>query len=1526
MADAKQFTPVQATRKYFTKEERDAYPVDIRYETVFQGGPIAQTREANPEALEELRKDVYGWIKDVLPGPVLNRITVELTPYISRKGKNAKLSEEQWAEIYKQPGEIMGAATTNALHSFIELSYNFDNDTIQKSTYHEAFHVAARWLLPDADYKAVMDHFKGNEEAAANAFMDFAKKKKGKEAQPSFIKRIFRKLRLIFKRVRNGLQGKGFLAPEDVFKKLWGKEYEMLPESKRAERVAFGKNPRYNVVSDYKPKKTIIERGNKIRIKDTYEYKPRRGKIGVVTRKSDQFGWEVKLEDGNTVFVNESDMEIIEPTRLPPITPEENKKRIEAFIKANPYREITPLEEGDVFTRVVWGEIPDVIDPNSLDIVGMEQVGDDLRAIHVTDEPEFWSQKLQEDYGREGPGTVVEIEAMEGDILTDDPQYAIPEETGYMADSKVLITGRKIFRKGKDFIVKGETWPPLPEGGITRYSMAPKQTLEEWAKSYIQGYIDAQPKTKRAEVEKAAKKEEKVFDKEYPKDTVAIWDTVKNIPNISKVGWKEDKPDFKAWQRLLSVPSHFFHEVEAMGRVFNDGLENVDNRHIILDQITMAPDGHYYTVEIDTFAKQDKAGYKKLKEYLKHRDQNQIGYSIKKNEETKQWELFGVKDKKAPVAVFSDEQQAVDAMIQAEADDYRKDGASDQAVNALIAARKITTNGFEILFQAMRELMIHYQATGQELPTETVNIDGKAVTVDLKLALAKMGDMRGYYMPRIRKPGRYTVTAVKKGAHPLLKNFDSKKIAELWASNKKQQGYEVSLGKSKRMPEDVFEMAGQVIAQEAIINEALQRIRTKKYTLEDFGLEVVDRKQGPGKRDFMVKGPTTKQLNALFKRMGGRFFPSDPGGPRVWHFENPGAHFESRLAKAIAFERAAMEVDSSTQAVFAKALVEQVSNIIKGRGVRAHMIQRVDAKGLDVWEGYEEDPRIALAKYARGVSAGEAKKIMARNMLSHFTGTDISWQEFREMEGEDATYEDYLEFIENRRVDPVKQPNAFKEGKSYIQNMLRNEEAVDRLVGAVKGIAVLKYLGGRISAPLVNLTALVTSVPASMEGFGKIPIHKTFKYLAKASKLYGIYRFGNKNSLPDDIRMLFDEIHNKGWHNAQYNREALAVLRGKVGRGWDKLIDWSMIGFGATEQLNRVSTIAGAYLGLKAQGQKDHDAMMALAKKISDQAHGTYGKANYPLIARGSHPAAQVMKAFYVFKTFSHNYMLTMKDLWGDGWRPENGKAFVYMAVSPAILAGAGGIVGWELIMKAIASAFDLDDPEEDMYNWLEANINEYVVDFARFGGFGLIGMNLKGSLEIGVTDLPTTWKDVLGAPGSVISDFYEGGVNIAKGNISKGLEKISPLAIAGPIKAYREATEGLTTRTNAPIFYGRERVKADTTDAILRALSFNPAGIAKIREQKWAERQQELKYAELRTEIYSKIKKFMLQPVGDRNKVDWLNILEDVREYNERIKRRGLRGIVPFITKRSIRTNLRRSFRPRKSELRRRAKMAIGE
>jgi len=489
-----------------------------------------------------------------------------------------------------------------------------------------------------------------------------------------------------------------------------------------------------------------------------------------------------------------------------------------------------------------------------------------------------------------------------------------------------------------------------------------------------------------------------------------------------------------------------------------------------------------------------------------------------------------------------------------------------------------------------------------------------------------------------------------------------------------------------------------------------------------------------------------------------------------------------------------------------------------------------------------------------------------------------------------------------------------------MKHMLRNEEAVDRIVGTIKGLAVLKYLAGRVSAPVINLTALATSVPATMNAYANIPIHKVPGYLAKAAKLYGQYKWG-KIKPSRSIRNLFDEIETKGWHKAQYNREALSVLQSRLGKGWNKAIEWSMLAFGATEQLNRVSTIAGAYLAIKAQtptSQFEHDTALKTAKEVSDKAHAVYGKQNYPYLARGG-KLARIIQLGYVFKTFSHNYLLTMKEV---GFDKRNAKAFAYMAISPAILAGTGALVGKQIIfglVNLIMKAFDkdVDDPEESFYSWVSDSFGEYPEYMARFGILGIPRVNLKGSLEIGITDIPTTLVEILGAPGSIVEDFYYGGKSILKGDWAKGLEKVLPTSLGNTIRAVREGTQGVTDRSNAPVFYGKEQLMPDMIDSIYRFISFNPARVAAAREKQWRERKVERSYSERRRAIYDKIRKFYSRPSENRLKSDWLDsgILEEIDEYNARIRRRGLYPEIPMMNSRSIRTTLRRGFRPSKRE-----------
>ncbi|MCG7851920.1 MAG: hypothetical protein MIO92_05305, partial [Methanosarcinaceae archaeon] len=994
-----------------------------------------------------------------------------------------------------------------------------------------------------------------------------------------------------------------------------------------------------------------------------------------------------------------------------------------------------------------------------------------------------------------------------------------------------------------------------------------------------------------------------------------------------KAGFVKSKEDTTVIDRLISTPSHYFNKVPAAQRMYEGALRFPDNQQAYVNAITKSKmNGDYFTTRLEKLNKDLPEEYTALKDYLVSKDMNQVGFSVKQDDSGK---FYTVLDPKGvTVGRVVSENGAWTLAITEEAKRYRDEGSSEQAAQALIGFRAMMHNGFNILYTNIRQTIARLEALGLDLPEVAVWSSGAKVQVNLKQALQMMGDLRGYYFPRQRAPGRFMVTGERKDGARFMDFRDMKITAQKLVNKLTLKGYDASYSKSPALPEDVFEMARSTVAIQAEINAALGRIKQKAgVTLEDFGLKRVEFITDTMKasfanydisltdNDFLVTGPWNKDMTPVFKAMGGKWYRAE----RVWHFYNPPKNFEQRLASALL--QKVNIVDRQMAILFAKNLTEQAANVLKARGHRVHMIQRTMAKGQEVWKGYETDPARSAANYASGLAAGESKRILAADLVAAMTGTDYTWEQYKDDRlefDEKPDYSEYLKVIEKRRIDPASQKNAFKDAKIYMEDLLRNNEWIDRFIGGVKGVAVLKYLGGRVSAPIVNLTAMVTSVPACMNGFANISPGAIAPLLTSAANHYTRYKLFQKTGIPADVINALDYITNKGWDKSQYNKEALSVLEGKLKGGWRKLLEYSMMAFGASEQLNRASTILGTFMGIKAQGGDfNFTQAMELAKRVSDQAHGVYGKINYPFMARGSNPAAQLIKSFYVFRTFSHNYLLTMKDLWGHSWKPEHAMAFNFMLISPAIVAGTGASIATPIIAALFKMAgLGGDDPEEDLYAWISANLGEYTEELTRFGLFGMAGVSLKGSLQIGITDIPTTIPEVLGAPGSMVTDLAYGAESIIRGDVSKGFEKILPLFAGNVLKGIRESTEGVTTGSNAPVFYGKEPLVADTIDAILRSMSFNPSRIAAIREKQWSERKVEAKYREIRSDIYAKFKRFYLAPKKNRSKADYIDLLSEVRQYNARVKDRGLtaKGI-PFITKQAIKNNLKRAFRPTKRE-----------
>jgi hypothetical protein len=240
---------------------------------------------------------------------------------------------------------------------------------------------------------------------------------------------------------------------------------------------------------------------------------------------------------------------------------------------------------------------------------------------------------------------------------------------------------------------------------------------------------------------------------------------------------------------------------------------------------------------------------------------------------------------------------------------------------------------------------------------------------------------------------------------------------------------------------------------------------------------------------------------------------------------SPAKDIEPRLKKAVISSAGIPGIEEQT--IFAYFIATEVANVVKGRGYLSHRIER--GKGIDkeVWVGYEEDPIKASSSYVAGIAAGVAKKDMAFKMVRAVSGTDIDRADF-------DSYEDYLAEVKKRRIDPDKQKNLYHDVQTYMEEQLRNEEVADRIIGFIKGVTVLKYLGLRVGSALVNLTALATSAPAAMNEFAGVPLHKTLPALGKAIGDYARYK-RNPESLDPFTRKVFDYIYEKGWHKAQYN-------------------------------------------------------------------------------------------------------------------------------------------------------------------------------------------------------------------------------------------------------------------------------------------------------------------------------------------------------------------------------------------------------
>lgn len=261
------------------------------------------------------------------------------------------------------------------------------------------------------------------------------------------------------------------------------------------------------------------------------------------------------------------------------------------------------------------------------------------------------------------------------------------------------------------------------------------------------------------------------------------------------------------------------------------------------------------------------------------------------------------------------------------------------------------------------------------------------------------------------------------------------------------------------------------------------------------------------------------------------------------------------------------------------------------------------------------------------------------------------------------------------------------------------------------------------------------------------------------------------------------------------------------------------------------------------------------------------------------------------------------------------------MLLSPMLVGGFGASFAAKplsILLQGIMRLFGVksDDPEEDMYKFFESNMGPMSARVARYGLPGLVDANLKGSVDVNNVGVPTSLVDIFGAPGAVIKDIYEGASEAYSGNVWKGLEGMVPNAVSSLSRAVRESTEGVTKKSNAPVFYGTEPLKLSFQDAVMKAMSFSPASMAEKKERLWSESKVKKKYNDDKSEIMDKYRRFYLLPLEKRSREKLYDLQLEVMEFNQNLWDHKIsRFEVSPITPKGIRTSLRRTFIPSRME-----------
>jgi hypothetical protein len=291
------------------------------------------------------------------------------------------------------------------------------------------------------------------------------------------------------------------------------------------------------------------------------------------------------------------------------------------------------------------------------------------------------------------------------------------------------------------------------------------------------------------------------------------------------------------------------------------------------------------------------------------------------------------------------------------------------------------------------------------------------------------------------------------------------------------------------------------------------------------------------------------------------------------------------------------------------------------------------------------------------------------------------------------------------------------------------------------------------------------------------------------------------------------------------------------------------------EMANRVATALAGYRAERSKGTP-HIEAMAYADGLVADTHLNYAASN-----RARHMHATSFggwgRVMFQFRAYQQGMLYLIYKNMVDGARgdPNARRSLAYLAGMQLATAGLAGMPVPGVMAVAIGllyQAFTEDDDERDLKEMLFQGVASVVGDTGATavmkGIPAALGVDVSAKVGMGNIAEAVPYADeraqgraavkdyfaqLVGGPAlGMVGNWAEAAKSAGEGKFLKATAQAAPTALAGPLKAYGYATEGMLDSRGNTIL-GADEMSA--ASAVIKALGFQPTEVSRVQDQRRA-------------------------------------------------------------------------------------------